>query len=217
MSGSSEAVLERVRVREAAGVFQDRDSLEAAVDGLLFAGFDRTDIDVLAGTKELIERLGDVYIAAEDLADVPDAPRAAFLARGEINLALILIPAILTVAGAAAAALVIITTKGTWVEVTMAAILGAIVAGSTGAWLTFRLSRRLRAEEIIAEASVGGLILWVRVRSPGQEEEAQRILRSQGARAVRVHEIDLEKRSDDLPFASLRPDPWLGDERLGHF
>jgi hypothetical protein len=36
-----------------------------------------------------------------------------------------------------------------------------------------------------------------------------------GAEAVHVHEIDLAKRPEDLPLQSLRPDPWLGDERLG--
>jgi hypothetical protein len=36
-----------------------------------------------------------------------------------------------------------------------------------------------------------------------------------GGEAVHVHEIELAKRPEDLPLHSLRPDPWLGDERLG--
>jgi hypothetical protein len=32
---------------------------------------------------------------------------------------------------------------------------------------------------------------------------------------MHVHEIDLEKRPEDLPLRSLRPDPGLSDERLG--
>ena len=98
----------------------------------------------------------------------------------------------------------------------MAATAGTIVAGGVGVWLSFRLFRRRQTEERLSAASFGGLILWVRVRSPEQEEEAQRILRCHGAKAVRVHEIDLEKRPDDLPLASLRTDPWLGGERIGH-
>jgi hypothetical protein len=40
-------------------------------------------------------------------------------------------------------------------------------------------------------------------------------LRRHGAKAVRVHEIEIDKRTEDLPLAGLRPDPWLGNERLG--
>jgi hypothetical protein len=36
-----------------------------------------------------------------------------------------------------------------------------------------------------------------------------------GGEAVHVHEIGLAKRPEDLPLHSLRPDPWLGNERLG--
>jgi hypothetical protein len=60
-----------------------------------------------------------------------------------------------------------------------------------------------------------GLLIWVRVRSPEKEAEAQEILMRHGGKAVHVHEIELTKRPDDLPLHSLRPDPWLGDERLG--
>jgi hypothetical protein len=36
-----------------------------------------------------------------------------------------------------------------------------------------------------------------------------------GGEAIRVHEIEVEKLPEDLPLSSLRPDPWLGNERLG--
>ncbi|MEA2995828.1 MAG: hypothetical protein QOG74_1377, partial [Alphaproteobacteria bacterium] len=59
-----------------------------------------------------------------------------------------------------------------------------------------------------------GLILWVRVRDREREDEAQEILLRHGAQAVRVHEVEIAKRVEDIPLSSLRPDPWL-DERLG--
>jgi hypothetical protein len=61
-----------------------------------------------------------------------------------------------------------------------------------------------------------GLILWVRVRSPEQEALAQEILRDHRAQAVRVHDIEIEKRAEDLPLGTVRPDPWLGSEPLAH-
>jgi hypothetical protein len=56
--------------------------------------------------------------------------------------------------------------------------------------------------------------LWVRVHNPEREQLAQQILQEHGARAVRIHEIEIEKRPEDIPASSLRPDPWLGPERL---
>jgi hypothetical protein len=64
-------------------------------------------------------------------------------------------------------------------------------------------------------AAARGLVLWVRVHSSAQEEIARTFLSDWGAEAIRVHEITIEKRSEDLPLGSLRPDPWLGPERLG--
>lgn len=54
----------------------------------------------------------------------------------------------------------------------------------------------------------------VRVRNPEREAEAIEILNRHQAEAIRVHEIEIDKRLEDLPLSSLRPDPWLGEERL---
>jgi hypothetical protein len=87
-----------------------------------------------------------------------------------------------------------------------------------GAAVVFRVRRRLQRErslglEKLSEAH--GLLIWVRIRSPEKEAEAQEILIRHGGEAVHVHEIALARRPEDLPLESLRPDPWLGDERLG--
>jgi hypothetical protein len=46
MDQSNDTVIERVRVREVAGIFRSRDALDATVDALLESGFDRADIAV---------------------------------------------------------------------------------------------------------------------------------------------------------------------------
>ena len=48
MHGSTDDILDRVRSREATGVFHSRKTLDAAVQDLLVAGIDRADIDVSA-------------------------------------------------------------------------------------------------------------------------------------------------------------------------
>jgi hypothetical protein len=212
---TSDAVIERVRVREAAGVFRSREALEAAAEALRLAGFDRADIDVLADADAVRQKLRAPYIAAEDLADVPHAPRRAFMAREDVALAVAGIAGILIYIGATVAALAILSTGGAWVWATVVAV-GIAAAGGIGASVVIRFLERQQAEQLDRNTIADGLILWVRVRSPDREERAQQILREWGGQAIRVHEIEIDKRLEDLPLSNLRPDPWLGGERLGH-
>lgn len=62
----------------------------------------------------------------------------------------------------------------------------------------------------------GGIVLWVRAHDPEKEAQAQEILARFGGEAIRVHEIEIDKRLADLPLSSLKPDPWLGGEPLAH-
>ena len=55
MCGSKDTVLERMKVREVAGVFRSRDALDAAVHDLMPARIDRTDIDLMADLKAVRE------------------------------------------------------------------------------------------------------------------------------------------------------------------
>ena len=66
-------------LREAVGVFQDAEALEAAVDSLLSQGFDRAEISLLAGERAVEAKLGAHYRRVQDLEDDPGAPRQAFV------------------------------------------------------------------------------------------------------------------------------------------
>ena len=94
-----------------------------------------------------------------------------------------------------------------------AAVVGAAAAGGVGVLIARALARR-HAGELKAQVAVSDLVLCARVRSPEDEKKAQEILLGHGAEAVRSHEIEIEKRLEDLPLHSLRADPWLGDEPL---
>ena len=214
MDKPSETVIDRVKVREVAGVFRSRDALEAAIGALLRAGFNGADVSVMAGLDAVRERLGSIYLAAQELADIPSVPRRAYIARDDVTTTTALAAGVLTYVGATAAVLGVVASGGTLALALAAAAAGGAAAGGTGA-LIARLLGRQQAKELESQMATGGLVLWVRVRSPGREELAQQILRGHGAEAVRVHEIEIEKRLEDVPLSSLRPDPWLGDERLG--
>jgi hypothetical protein len=215
MAGSLDEVIDRIEVREVAGVFHSYDALDAAADELLQAGFDRADIDVIGDLRVAQRKLGGVYVAAEELADVPLVPRRPYMRREEAAVAASVAAGVLAAAGGLAVTYDIVASGGRPGLAFGAAAVAALAAGgvATG-FVARRLGRKTPPgmEWLVPER---GIIIWVRVRTQEQESAAQEILKRYGADAVRVHEIEIDKRAEDLPLASLRPDPWLGNERLG--
>ena len=214
-ASTSDAVLERARVREVTGVFHSRAALDAAANELLLAGFDRADIDVLESLDKVRAKLGPVYVAPEELPDVKHAPRRPFIAGDDISVTVAVVAGVIGSVIALAVAFIVLARAR---SDTQAAVLGAIaglLAGSIALVATARLLRKDEQAGLEALMAKHGLVLWVRTRSPEHEAMAQEFLLKHRAEAVRVHEIDIEKRVEDLPLSSLRPDPWLGPERLG--
>jgi hypothetical protein len=215
MNRSTDDALERIKLREVTALFHSDEALESAAEALLLAGFDRADIDRLADLDEVSRRLGPVYVAHEELADVAQAPRQPVIVRDDITAMMVLVVTVLaSLAGVIAAFIVVVSGRGTAAAI-IDALLAALAAGTIGALLTIQLFRPARSRALEPHTAARGLILWVRVRTPDREDKAQKILREHSGQAIRVHEIELEKRPDEIPLSSLRPDPWLGDERLG--
>jgi hypothetical protein len=208
-------VVDTVKVREVAGVFHTREAVEAAVGDLTLAGFDRADIDFMASVDAVKQKLGTVFLPAEELADAPRAPRRAFVGREDQVVPTALATGILTYIGATVGALGVVASGGALALAAAAAAAGGAVAGGLGGLVLSRYLEEKQADELEALMVAGGLVLWVRVRSPEQEKKAQEILRKHGGEAVRVHEIAVAKRVADIPLSQIRPDPWLGSERLG--
>ena len=212
MSASNDAVIERVKVRELGGIFHSRDELDAAANTLMLSGFDRADLDLTA-RDETRERLG-MDIPPEEMPEVPGIPRRPFLGREDLVITAAMAVGILVFAGAAIGAVVVVASSGGAAMAVIAAVAGSAIGGAIGGYLIHRL-RRGRVPEFDIDSATGDFALLVRVRSPEQETRAREILRGHGAAAIRVHEVEIEKRLEDLPLRSLRIDPWLGDERLG--
>jgi hypothetical protein len=215
MAGTSDEVLDRTRTREVTGVFHSKKALELAAQDLLLAGVDRADIDISASNDELRRRLNYQAIPPPDLADLPTAPRQPFtggddLIGGEAVAG--------SVAGCAVAVIVAALLVAWGLSPLPAGIIAVLCGLAAAAIAVFRVRRRLLHERYLGLENIAewnGLVMWVRVRSPEMEAAAQEILLRHGAEAVHIHEIDLAKTSEDLPLHALRPDPWLGNERLG--
>jgi hypothetical protein len=208
-------VLERTKVREVAGVFHSRRAIEAAFEDLLLNGFDRADIDRLASLDEVRRRL-KVYVSPEEAADLTPTPRRPIFAPDDITAGIAVTGSLAGAAVGIAVVFVVLASGGDGRSAGIAGTLAGIGAGWIGALLLARMFRRDQLRGLDWIEFDRGVILWVRVRSAEREAKAQDILRRNGGHAVRVHEIDIEKRTEDLPLSSLRPDPWLGSEPLGH-
>jgi hypothetical protein len=214
MGGSSE-VLDRRRVREVAGLFHSHERLNDAIQELLMAGFDRADIDVMGRLDAVGRRLGFAHVAPEELPDIPQVPRQPVIAPEDVTMTWAMTVGIFVFVGAALGALIAIMSGGSTLSGILAAVLGAVLGGGLAAWFMARIARSAEDEAMAAQTAAHGIVLWARVHSDKQEDDARCILERNSGRAVRVHEIDLTKGEDDIPLASLQPDPWLGSERLG--
>jgi hypothetical protein len=202
MEPKADVVVEQVVVREVAGIVRTPEILEKVVDALELAGFDRADIDVMADVETIRKRFGTMFIPLEEFADVPGAPRRAFIHRDDISTARSTAFSVLFYVGATAAALGIVASGGSLGAALAAAAAAGTASGGLGALATRYLGRD-RAKLIETMIMEGGLILWVRVRSEEAERLAEQIMRDGGAEAVRVHEITLDKRLSDLPLADV--------------
>lgn len=214
-SSSTDTILDRSRAREVTGVFHSRRALDDAAQDLLLSGFDRSDIDLSASPDEVQRRLNYAVIHPADLADMPTTPRQPFFGDNDLLTAEAVASGVLGCVAAVGSALFLIIKGYDALAVAMWSILIGILTGAAVLVPIYRLLRRERASGLEPVAEWDGLLIWVRVRSPEKEAQAQEILVRHGGQAVHVHEIDLEKRPEDLPLHSLRPDPWLSDERLG--
>jgi hypothetical protein len=215
MLASSDDVLDKVPTREVTGVFHSREELVATAEELLAAGIDRADVDISASPDELQRRLNYQFVPAPDLADIPTAARQSFVGDDDVLGAEATIGSVVGCAGAIAMAFLLVVRGLGALPVGIFSVLTGLVVGGVAMFVLRRRLHRERALGLEKLAEAQGLLIWVRVRSPEREAEAQEILMRHGGEAVHVHEIELAKRPEDLPLHSLRPDPWLGDERLG--
>src|SRR5258706_958477 len=135
MSGPPDEVIDRARAREVTGIFHSRAAHDEAIEALLLAGIDRADIDVLDDPEAVQARLGPVYIAPEELADVPLAPRRPAFLPADIAVAkVVAIPTVAAFAAMVAAFWALSTGDGLFRTV-IYSVLAAAAAGGIAALL----------------------------------------------------------------------------------
>ena len=209
MESKTDEIVEQRVVREVAGVVRTPELLEKIVEALELAGFDRADIDVMADVETIRKRFGTVFVPLEEFADVPGAPRRAFVHCDDISSGLSTAFGVLFSIGSAVATLGVVASGGGLAAALAAAAVAGTASGGLGA-LAARYLGKERAKLIETMIMEGGLVVWVRVRSEERERLAEAIMRDGSAEAVRVHEIALDKRLSELPLADVVADEVAG-------
>ncbi len=171
----------RIKIREVAGVFRSK-AVEDAVKSLMLAGIDRADIDLVGDIGTLERKLGGVFAGAEDLANLPTAPRRPFVGTIDGAVALSVVAGSSAFACGAAAAWGVVASGGETWAAAGAAIVCSLAGGGVGAWLAYRWLKGRFEWELDRQIAAMGVVVWVRVRSPEQEETA---LRMSGSTAPR--------------------------------
>ena len=159
----SEAANKFPIIREAVASFSDRPHLRRAVAALIAAGFEQTEISVLASHQPLAAtEEGDSSLVAAGLTD-------------EVNYI-----APLTVAG-------IILLSGGPIAATLAALVAAGLGGAALKEVFDRWTAAPHREDVEAALKAGAALLWVRCADPELELRATRILEEASGRHVHVH------------------------------
>ena len=171
---------------EVVAIFHKADQLEEAIDELLSSGFDRAELSLLAGEHSVLEKLGHRYRPAEEMADDPAVPRAAFVSTAAIGDAKGALIGVLAYVGATAAAGVAVVAGGALAATLAAAVLAGGAGGLVGTVFA-RWVGNHHAEYLGEQIDHGGLLLWVRAWNRQDEVRATDILLKHAAGRVHSH------------------------------
>ena len=174
-------------IREVIGIFHTSAELQAAIDELLSAGFDRAELSFLASANAVEEKLGHAYQKVSDIADDPRIPRSAYVSTEAIGDAQGGLIGGLVYVGALVAAGAVVVSDGSLA----AAFAAAAVSGGAGGYIGSLLGRVLghhHANHLQEQIDKGGLLLWVHARDADHEARSIAILRTHCGGNVHVHE-----------------------------
>jgi len=167
------------------GVLPSAEALQAAIDRLERAGFDRAQFGVLAPQTAVEGWRRHPTATATDVARNPAAPTGAYLEPESEGAATGGLIGGLTYLGAGLAAGGIILTGGS-LGVALAGVAAAGGAGGLlGALLAYGFHHE-HARSIHEQLEHGGLVLWIQPRTADQRDLAQAELKAAGAREVLI-------------------------------
>jgi len=176
----------KAEIREAVGIFDSEQQLQAAIDDLLSHGFNRAEISVLAPVSAVEEKLGHRFKSVAEIEDDPEAMSKAYVPVETIGDAEGAVIGSLLYVGAFAG-IVLVASGGA-----LAAALAALALGGSGTALGVALARFIdqhHADYIADQLEKGGLLLWVRTWDQKDEAKAVELLSAHSAHDVHIHAL----------------------------
>jgi uncharacterized membrane protein YeaQ/YmgE (transglycosylase-associated protein family) len=162
-------------ITEVVGLFGDRESFDGAVAGLLDAGFERSELSVLA-SHEAIEAAG------RPRKDWRDA-FTAIAGEAKYEWPIVASGAVVLAGGPLAS--------------TLAGLVGAAVGGVAVKELLDEMTAQPHTADFARSLEAGAVILWVRADDAGRRAVADAALRANGGR--NIHTVSHDAPEPDAP------------------
>ncbi|MGD9864219.1 MAG: hypothetical protein AB7S99_13500 [Pseudodonghicola sp.] len=195
-------------VREVVAVFHDAETLEAAAEELVKAGFPQSRLSVLGDRTSVAERLGHHFEPIEEMEDDPRVPQSIFVFKSDRATAEAAAFGLPMYVGAMGSALAVVASGGAVAMVLLAAAAGGVVGGGIGGVIA-RAIGKTHADRLEASLREGGIMLWVVVSDTSEETQVIEILKQAGGADVHAHQIERTWGEMENPFTSWNPDPFL--------
>jgi hypothetical protein len=182
--------LERAQqgVREAVGVFQKLNDLQAAIDELLSSGFNRAEISILGSQDAVEAKLVTAQSSRDELGDNPSTPRALYVSKESMEVGKGSLIGGLALLGAYTSIAVLGAAGGPILVLVLGVTLATGAGGLLGTGLSALLGHQ-RTAHFQEQLDRGGLLLWVRTGDTARELRAVEILTRHSGGAVHVHGV----------------------------
>jgi hypothetical protein len=173
-------------IREVVGVFRSVDSLQAAIDGLLVSGFDRSEISLL--DEDEVVRATRGSEGSIELEDDNGAPRSSYIETESLSEGKAALVGGLFYIGALMGAGAWSMSSGFFSSPIVAGAVTGAIAGFAGLGLAMLIGKR-QAKWARAQVERGGLLLWVRTWTEQRERQAVSLMQQYGGHHVHVHAV----------------------------
>jgi hypothetical protein len=164
-----------VKVREAIGIFFDREHLEEAIRDLEQSGFEHDQLGLLASEQAVEKSLGDIYDRTNDHFDESKGPSMAFARKEAGGDNFWSFNGGLFFAGSTAAMGAVVASAAVFGGALLVAAASVVGVGTVGA-MAANLISKSDAEALAEQVDQGHLLLFVRVNNPDEESAAVQIL-----------------------------------------
>lgn len=184
------------RIREVAGIFQDKDQLQATIDVLLRHDFDRRHISVIGSEKSMEAVFNKPHVEPEKIMKDPETPRSPLIDENELGVAQGAMMGGGMLAGVATTVMATGAIAMPGAAVT-AIIIGGLGGTAVGAALA-KIMGKSYDDHFEKQIDAGGLLLWVRTPSKDIEEKAIKLLQDNGGEKVQAYSIDVSDEPEHL-------------------